>query len=66
MPTGSRVYRTRREQNSRKPTGRPNDMDTLPVPAIEALRDYVPDRAKDQAGAAADFLRALGTYLQES
>jgi hypothetical protein len=41
-------------------------MDTLPVPAIEALRDYVPDRAKDQAGAAADFLRALGTYLQES
>jgi hypothetical protein len=41
-------------------------MDTLPVPAIEALRDYVADRAKDQTGAAADFLRAFGTYLQES
>jgi hypothetical protein len=37
-------------------------LDTLPVPVIEALRDYVADQAKRRTGPEADFMRAFETY----
>ena len=39
-------------------------LDTLPVPVLEALHDYVADRARDQTGPRAEFMRTFATYLE--
>jgi hypothetical protein len=40
-------------------------LDTLPLPALEAIRDYVADQTKGRTGATVDFMRAFETYLAE-
>jgi len=39
-------------------------LDTLPVPVLEAIRDYVADQNKGRTGATVDFMRAFAIYLE--
>jgi hypothetical protein len=39
-------------------------LETLPVPAIEALRDYVADHYSQREGALGEFARAYLKYLE--
>jgi hypothetical protein len=40
-------------------------LDTLPLPVLQALREYVADEAKDRTGALSEFLRAFVAHLEE-